>query len=467
VLPRSWYSLLVAHPAEKPQQTPLGRLLAVGVGVSATLGFIVLSVFALLSDGRGWWIADHHLTTAQWYDVVRSTIASMGVFGIGAAGLLAYRRQKTSEATHQLSVQLREDSSTVDLRARFATAAGQLGNASAAVRLAGVYAMAALADDWHTAKNDVQIQVCIDVLCAYLRIPYDPNSTKAGRGEREVRLTVISVIRDHLQDPDVPTTWCGRNLDFTGATFDGGNFTEAQFTGGFVDFSGATFSGAVTFHGAAFSGGIVDFSRAEFSVDLVDFRMATFSAGTVTFDSAGFTGGTVNFRMAEFSGGDVDFRMAEFSGGDVNFVAAKFSGGTVTFIGAVFSAGTVTFIGAAFSAGHVTFIGAEFSGGDVDFRGAEFSGGDVTFHGAGFTGGTVDFRVATFAGGTVTFDDATFSAGHVTFTGAEFSGGTVTFALPHAWTAGPTVDWTDTAPGGVTPTEWPPTPAASDPDGAA
>jgi hypothetical protein len=43
---------------------------------------------------------------------------------------------------------------------RFATAAGQLGSDKPAVRLAGVYAMAGLADDWKGNR-----QTCIDVLC--------------------------------------------------------------------------------------------------------------------------------------------------------------------------------------------------------------------------------------------------------------------------------------------------------------
>jgi hypothetical protein len=49
---------------------------------------------------------------------------------------------------------------------RFTTAAGQLGSETPAVRLAGVYAMAGLADDWTDQR-----QTCIDVLCAYLRLP--------------------------------------------------------------------------------------------------------------------------------------------------------------------------------------------------------------------------------------------------------------------------------------------------------
>src|SRR5262245_26763067 len=61
---------------------------------------------------------------------------------------------------------------TRTLNERFATAAGQLGSDKPpAVRLAGVYAMAGLADDWPENR-----QTCVDVLCAYLRLPYAPDT---------------------------------------------------------------------------------------------------------------------------------------------------------------------------------------------------------------------------------------------------------------------------------------------------
>jgi len=70
---------------------------------------------------------------------------------------------------------------TRTLNERFATAAGQLGSdKQPALRLAGVYAMAGLADDWPENR-----QTCIDVLCAYLRLPYDPDpGTDAGPAKR-------------------------------------------------------------------------------------------------------------------------------------------------------------------------------------------------------------------------------------------------------------------------------------------
>ena len=68
---------------------------------------------------------------------------------------------------------------------------------SKAIRLAGVYAMAGLAGDWEENR-----QTCVDVLCAYLRIPYEPDPGQdalepqrlAFQAIREVRLTVIRVM---------------------------------------------------------------------------------------------------------------------------------------------------------------------------------------------------------------------------------------------------------------------------------
>jgi hypothetical protein len=144
-------------------------------------------------------------------------------------------------------------------------AAEQLGHDQAAVRLAGVYALARLADDWAEQR-----QVCIDVLCAYLRMPYEPDPTAPGHktGEREVRQTIIRVIRDHLQEPDAATAWCLHDFNFTGAVFDGGNFATSRFRG------------ATSFFGATFSGGTVSFDAATFSGAAVNFAGATFS-GTV------------------------------------------------------------------------------------------------------------------------------------------------------------------------------------------
>jgi Pentapeptide repeats (9 copies) len=247
--------------------------------------------------------------------VAQLVFASVAGAGALVALVVAYRRQKVAEAdsVHDRARVLNE---------RFIAIAAQLGDAQPAVRLAGVHAMAGLADDWAANR-----QTCIDVLCAYLRMPYEPDPGEeapaaerlAFRAGREVRHTVIRVITAHLQ-PGAAVSWRGCNFDFTGVIFDGGTFAAAVFSGGTVDFAAAEFSG-----------GTVDFGHAKFSGGSVDFGSAEFSGSRVNFGSAKFSGGIVYFGYAEFSAASVDFGGAEFSGGTVGFRETVFSRGTVDF----------------------------------------------------------------------------------------------------------------------------------------
>jgi uncharacterized protein YjbI with pentapeptide repeats len=305
------------------------------------------------------------------------------------------------------------------LNERFATAADRLGtDRPAPVRLAAVYAMAGLADDWPENR-----QTCVDVLCAYLRMPYSPDpgdeapegQRLAYQADREVRHTVIRVIGAHLRE-GATTSWRGADLDFTAVRFDGGDFGDSVFSGGRVRFDRAQFSGGhVSFIGAEFCGGDVSFSGAEFC------------GGDVSFVVAKFCGGRVRFDRAKFSGGDIWFGRAEFSSSEVSFAGAKFSGGWVAFGSAQFCGSRVSFDGAEFSGGEVSFAGAQFSGSWVPFAGAKFSGGLVSFGGAKFSSGWVWFA-AEFSGGEVPFIGAEFSGGQVGFSGAKFSGSAVSFA---------------------------------------
>jgi hypothetical protein len=337
------------------------------------------------------------LQTAR--EAVRTQLLTLGA-GVFAAGALAYTaRNFTLSRTTFRATEVRV------LNERFATAAEKLGDDKPpAVRLAGMYAMAGLADDWEANR-----QVCIDVLCGYLRIAStqlsleDASSApRDSQADREVRHALIRTITAHLRD-GAAVSWQGKDFDLTGVVFDGGDFSYARFSG-----------------------------------------------GTVSFRYAQFVGGTVSFRGARFSGGTVDFGVAEFSGGTVSFSVAQFStGGTVSFNAALFSTGgTVWFNGAEFSGGTVSF-NADFTGGTVDF-GAEFSGGTVSFAGAHFTGGTVSFDGAQFSpGGDVSFRYTQFTGATVNFNWVRFVGGTVDFSLVDAWSHPPSFNWQGTPPAGV------------------
>ncbi|MCX5205819.1 pentapeptide repeat-containing protein [Streptomyces sp. NBC_00237] len=387
------------------------------------------------------------------FDLVKLSFGVVAGAGALVALVVAYRRQRVDEAgAHREATRLHTE--------RFSTAVDKLGSDSPAVRLGGIHALAGLADDAPT--QDLR-QTCIDVLCAYLRLPFSPDpgnlpgtpqpydelrdAHQAKRDQyralREVRHTILRLIGDHYRIPqNAHRSWQGHdldltavtidgNMDFTGAVFSSGtvDLTHAVVSGGTVRFNSATFSGGtVRFAGARFFGGTVDLTHAVISSGTMDFAGAVVSGGTVDLTHAVISGGTMNFARATLSSGRVEFGRASFSGGTVRFAGARFFGGTVDLTHAVVSSGTVHFTGAQFSGGTVRFNSATFSGGTVDFNSAMFSGATVRFNSATFSGGTVDFIGATFSRGTVHFIGATFSGATVNFRYTQFSGGIVNFS---------------------------------------
>ncbi len=216
-----------------------------------------------------------------------------------------------------------------------------------------MHGLAALADDAPT--RDLR-QTCIDVLCAYLRLPYtaeadlpsgDGGAWRAYLALREVRHTVIRLIRDRLRLPGGhPQTWQGHDLDFTGVVFDGGDFSRARFTDGLISFAAARFTGGAVLFDETLWSGQVDFTYVQFS-------------GQVSFMNATFAGGEINFLRARFE-----------SACEVHFEAAQFLGGAVRFVNTHFAGGDVAFNGASFMSSEVHFDHAYFTGSIVDFRGA-------------------------------------------------------------------------------------------------
>ncbi len=178
--------------------------------------------------------------------IIAASVSFLTLIGTLAAQYFGRRAtsRDTQEALEEQRKQLDKtlaEQRTRTLNERFATAAEQLGSDKPAVRLAGVYAMAGLADDWPENRR-----ACVDVLCAYLRMPYEPDPGEdageperlAFRASREARHTIVRVITAHLRAGSA-VSWQGLNFDFTGVVFDGGDFTGAQFSDSEVLFVGA------------------------------------------------------------------------------------------------------------------------------------------------------------------------------------------------------------------------------------
>ncbi|MDR1999733.1 MAG: hypothetical protein LBQ06_07330 [Frankiaceae bacterium] len=364
-----------------PEKKPLHLVLTVAIWVLAAVA-AGAGLFVLLGrlDSGHWWPWSGRSPKPDAYDLFKSAAALVALIGAivaaTVAAAVAMRRQRAAERSiaiaaealrvltqaqlvaaraqevgaraqeigagaYQLDLRRNQRDAVRDLRGRFAVATGQLGDPVASTRLAGAYAMAALADDWAAATADgdsrapagADTQVCIDVLCAYLRVGRRAGDEHDRRAEIVVRHTILSLIAAHLR-PGLARrlSWSGRTIDLSGATFADGaaiDFSEVTLGGGGrINFAGATFGegGGVSFYGATFGeDSAVIFTRASFaSRSGVGFNRATLAQHSrLGFEWARFAERSyLDFdgaRLADNS--SVDFTratFAEFSAIDLN-----------------------------------------------------------------------------------------------------------------------------------------------------
>lgn len=431
----------------------------------AVAGGIAVAALAL-------WVLEQRIDTtgnhADPIDLYKLSLVVAGGVGGVVALVVAYRRQRDVEQGRFVE--------------RFGAAAAQLGDRDVAVRIAGVYAMAGVADE----STGLRRQQCIDVLCGYIRLPYSPergsnHQTKlvlkgtdtdpAGatveqerhlefrQNDKEVRTTIVRVIRDHLLK-SAEYSWTRNDFDFEGAHLENVDFTSAVFAG-VTQFTSVTFSGVTRFNLATFSSSVA-FRHSSFS-GLARFDEASFSR-SAWFDGASFSGRAwfdrTSFSLpATFTGAtfaaEAKFRGATFFRG-ASFAAARFTGGadfqaTLIFGSARFE--QATFIGDA------AFQAASFSG-SARFDKSTFSGA-AWFDEANFSG-DAKFDQATFSGN-AQFSKVTFATGPAAdFCNVDFGTGNIVFDNPRQWgPPAPLFDWDSglpAKPANVTPHSWPPVP---------
>ena len=380
-----------------------------------------LFVVALVAWGTTSWLlgeANHAKdVTATRVEAIKTGLGIAAGTGGVFALLLAVRRQWHQERTaqdtvlHQERMALHQErmaqDTVLDATERRVTelytkAADQLGSDKAPVRLAGLYALERLAQ-----ANPSQRQTVVNVLCAYLRMPYQPPTQAPRDGadedgptrekeksapreatprddpaaqaaaereciqEREVRLTAQRILTRHLRhgsDPREPpvTFWENSDLDLTGALLI--DFALSGCQARTARFDGATFPGGAWFGGATFTEG-ARFDGATFTGD-AKFNGATFT-GDASFDRATFTG-NASFEKTTFTG-NAWFDGATFTGDDAWFNGATFTG-NARFNGATFT-WDARFDGATFT-GDARFNRATFTR-NARFDRATFTGNDL------------------------------------------------------------------------------------------
>ena len=394
-----------------------------------------------------------------------------------------------------------------ELRRRFVTTTAQFADPSPEVRLAGVYALEALTNDWIDRDQPDDAQTCINYLCGYLTRPYTPPTehphlrqtvvtpdigTHVQRtyvhpyDDLHVRHAINRTIARHLQT-DTRHDWSEYDYDFTGAHLHNADFrnchfrkvtifTNVHFEGDQAWFSGTHFLGQETmFDGARFHCSQTSFTRADFQNELTSFANARFYSERTSF-GADFDCEAIWFMEAEFHGRETKFDRARFLGGTLVFDGAMFLSKQTSFDNVIFRSDdwtsfsdtwfncrdALTFHGAEFHK-RSDFNGTEFRGGWTSFNDAELHG-KTTFTVAQFGSQLTTFQRTKFRGTYIAFWKARFFGATTSFEGARFAGGRTSFEGPAEW-KNVYFDWDPeipyavraTKPDSVTPNDWPPT----------
>ena len=282
--------------------------------------FVAIAIWVVLAIGAflvaTWWLG----RVLPWQlkldsETQAESIVKIALTLVGGVGAVAYLVIKYQEQQQAGRAEKREKDRIVDTKMQ--DAINQLGSDKASTRIAGVYALADIADTYRGGYR----QRVVDILCGYLRSDRETyplgedgkpatGLPRSGDADKAVESTILSMFVAHLkkgprdENGDVTLRqqvrndqlWCDCSFDLHGATFHedvrligttfehGLNFQGTKFERG-ANFSGAHFTGGASFSGAHFTGG-------------ADFLMADFTGGA-NFSGAHFTGGA-DFVMAEF-----------------------------------------------------------------------------------------------------------------------------------------------------------------------
>ncbi|MFJ4243621.1 pentapeptide repeat-containing protein [Streptomyces iakyrus] len=288
-----------------PEQSPASsrnpiRMLSWRVVIASFLaacGLTALTTWALVTATEAKTADQAKIATVK-INAIRTGLSVGAGIGGAMALLLAARKQWLGERSqaHQEDVANSDimDASERRITDLYGKAVDQLGSDKAAVRIGGIFALERLAQ-----ANPGHRQTIIDVICAYLRMPFNipseldlgsitaytiqSTTDQEGQQEIQVRLTAQDLLRRRLskKSTNLDDHWRDLRIDLTGATLITFNLTDCEFREGV--FSNAHFVGTTRFNSST-STGISTFRGARFS-GFVDFTSFDF-AGQVRFDDS-------------------------------------------------------------------------------------------------------------------------------------------------------------------------------------
>jgi hypothetical protein len=211
------------------------------VGVTASVWFLPpLLVRQSVEEGQltANQLVTHYSATRQAVAVAAAALLAAVATGAGVYinrrnVWIAQRAVEEADRRHKADLDQRRDEDVEARRQwqeeqysqRFQDAAKQLGDPAAAVRLAGVYSMARLADDWPQRR-----QTCVNVLCSYVRTSMPTTPFGNSGAELEVRQAVFAEVEARTQPDAGERSWSTLQLNFAGAEVEGVEMHDCHFS---------------------------------------------------------------------------------------------------------------------------------------------------------------------------------------------------------------------------------------------
>lgn len=196
------------------------------------------------------WNHDPRMTQAQLFGIIRNAVTAGAALGVGITLFFSFRKQQATEkqleisnaanfnaaesliltreamlasrSQHARDLDVTRESLAITreqnvsdyedrLRARYSTAAQQIGDANASLAAAGIISMASVADEWHRLNRNRDRDDCIRMLVAGL-----PGDSRPIDDANIIRSTCHSIFDQRMTSiVDGKDEWWKAGIDFT------------------------------------------------------------------------------------------------------------------------------------------------------------------------------------------------------------------------------------------------------------